>query len=75
MLIRQANQKTAIFVTIGIFSIKTKTNFCNRCHDLLMMYMNLSGIVLVIAALLAELQKWGHKLNAKCWCDQNIGTL
>ena len=36
---------------------KFETNFCYRCHDLLMMYMDLSDIVLVIAALLAEFAK------------------
>ena len=37
MLIRQANQKSAIFATIGIFSnkgFKFQSCLCNRCHDL-----------------------------------------
>ena len=47
MLIKQANQKSAIFVTNGIFlnkGFKFQTNVCNRYHDLLMMSMNLSNI-------------------------------
>ena len=50
MLIRQANQKSAIFVTISIFLDKG-FNFppkvCNECHDLLMMSMNLSDITIL----------------------------
>ena len=45
MLIRQANQKSSIFVTVGIFlnkGFKFQSNVCNGCHDLLMMSMNLS---------------------------------
>ena len=42
-------------------------NDCNRCHDLLMMSMNLSDIAIS--------QKWGHKLNAKYRFDQKRGTL
>ena len=50
MLIRQANQNSARFVTIGIFQIKAlnfKPNVCNRCHNLLMMSMNLSNIAVL----------------------------
>ena len=43
---------------------KFKSNVCNRCHDLVMMSMNLSDIailsiktLLIIAVLLAELAK------------------
>ena len=45
MLIRQANQKSRIFVTDGIFQIKL--NVCNGCHDLLMMSMKLSDTVIL----------------------------
>ena len=44
-LIKQANQKSAVLVTIGIFlnkGFKFEPNVCSRCHDLLMMSMNLS---------------------------------
>ena len=39
-----------IFVTIGIFlkySFKFQPNICNRCHDLLMMSINVSNIVIL----------------------------
>ena len=39
MLIKQANQKSAIFATISIFlnkSFKFQPKVCNKCHDLLM---------------------------------------
>ena len=47
------------------YSFKFQPNVCNRCHDLLMMSMNLSDIailniksaVLIIAVLLTELAK------------------
>ena len=44
-LIKQANQKSAVLVTIGNFlnkGFKFEPNVCSRCHDLLMMSMNLS---------------------------------
>ena len=47
MLIKQANQKGAMFVTAAIFlnkGFKFQPNVCNRCLDLLMMSMNLSDI-------------------------------
>ena len=50
MLIKQANQKSAIFVTIGIFlnkGFKFQPNVCNRCHDLLIMSINLSDIAIL----------------------------
>ena len=46
------------------------------CHDLVMMSMILSNIVVLntegadYSVLLAELTKWDHKLDAKCWSDQ-----
>ena len=50
MLIRQANQKSVIFVTIGIFLdkwFKFQPDVCNGCHDVLMMSMNLSDIAIL----------------------------
>ena len=51
ILIRQSNQKSAIFVTIGYF-LNKGFNFqlyvCNECHDLLMMSMNPSDIATLI---------------------------
>ena len=47
MLIKQANQKGAMFVTTAIFlnkGFKFQPNVCNRCLDLLMVSMNLSDI-------------------------------
>ena len=44
MLVKQVNQKCAIFFSIGIFlnkGFKFLLYVCNRCHDLLMMSMNL----------------------------------
>ena len=41
MLTKQVHQKSAIFVTIGI------PNICNRCHDLLMISINLNDIVIL----------------------------
>ena len=29
---------------------------------------------MIMAVLLVRLQKWGYKLNAKCWSDQTKGT-
>ena len=50
ILTTQANQKSAIFVTIGIFLDKG-SNFqpgvLNGCHDVLMMSMNLSNIAII----------------------------
>ena len=61
MLIRLANQKSAMFVTIGIFlnkGFKFQPNVYNGYHDLVMMPINLSNTllfetlkVLIIAAL------------------------
>ena len=48
MLIIQANQKSAIIVTNGIFFtiyiFKFQPDVCDWCHDVLMMFMNLSDI-------------------------------
>ena len=49
MLIKQANQKSAIFVTIGIFlnkGLKFQPNVSNACHYLLILSMNLSDIAI-----------------------------
>ena len=43
MLIRQVNQKSVIFVTFAKF----QPYVCNRCHDFLMISMNLSNITVL----------------------------
>ena len=50
VLIRQVNQKSAIFVTIGFFKnkgFKFQPHVCNGCHNLLMMSINLSNIAIL----------------------------
>ena len=50
MLMRQANQRSATFVTIGSFlkkGFKFQLNVCNGCHDLLMMSMNLGNVAIL----------------------------
>ena len=48
MLIKQVHQKSVIFVTIGIsYSLTFQPNAFNRCHDLLMMPINLSNIAIL----------------------------
>ena len=50
ILIKQVHQKSVMFVTIGIFfycCFKFQPNVCNRCHDLLMMSVNLSDITIL----------------------------
>ena len=50
MLIRLANQKSAIFVTLSIFLNKAfifQPNVCNRYDDLLIISMNLSDIAVL----------------------------
>ena len=51
MLKRQTNQKSAIFVTFICYFLNKWFNFqlnvCNRCHDPLMMSMNLSDIAIL----------------------------
>ena len=47
MLMSQVNQKSVIFVTIGIFldkEFKFQQDLCNGYRDVLMIPMNLSGI-------------------------------
>ena len=50
ILIKQVHQKSVIFATIGFFfsfSFKFQPNVCNRCHDLLMISINLSDIAIL----------------------------
>ena len=50
MLIRLANQKSAIFVTLSIFLNKAfifQPNVCNRYDDLLIISINLSDIAVL----------------------------
>ena len=49
MLIKQGIQKNAIFAPIGILNkgFKFYPNFCNRRHDSLIMYVNLSDITIL----------------------------
>ena len=50
---------------------KFQSNVSNRCHDLLMMSMNISGMAVLsiegsdYRSIISEIRKWGHKLNAK----------
>ena len=47
MLMKQVHQKGVVFCHYWCFlnySFKFQPNVCNRCHDLLMMSMNLSNI-------------------------------
>ena len=49
VLIKELHQKSVIFVTNWYFlnyGYKFESNVCNRCHDLLMISMNLSNIVI-----------------------------
>ena len=49
MIIGQANQKSVMFVTIGIQNegFMFQPNVCNRCHDLLMMPRNICDIAIL----------------------------
>ena len=50
ILIKQVNQKSVVFVTIGIFlnkGFKFAPNICNGYHNFLMMSMNLSDIAIL----------------------------
>ena len=48
LLIKKVHQKSVIFVTIGIsYSLTFQPNAFNRCHDLLMMPINLSNIAIL----------------------------
>ena len=48
------------------FSFKFPPNVCNRCHDLLMMPVNLSDIAILNIKSSDYCLKGGYKLNAKC---------
>ena len=45
-LIKQVDQKSFIIVTINK-GFKSQSYVCNKCHDLLMMSMNLSDIAVI----------------------------
>ena len=48
MIIRQANQKSVIFVTIDVFKgFKFQTYLCHGCHDLIMMSTNLNDVAII----------------------------
>ena len=80
MLIKQGNQMRVIVVNIGIFlnkGFKFQTHVCNRCHDLLMMSVNLSDIAVILKVksagyffIISGIHRWGHKLNAKYRFDR-----
>ena len=44
MLIKQVNQKSVILSLMVFLKLYFQLNVCNRCHDLLMLFMNLSDI-------------------------------
>ena len=44
--------RRVIYVSTGISQIKFQPNFCNRCQDLLMMFMNLSNILNIKGSIL-----------------------
>ena len=49
MLIGQVNQKSVMFVTLGILDkvFRFQPDVCNGCHDVLMMSITLSNIAIV----------------------------
>ena len=53
------------------YSFKFQPNVSNRCHDLLMMSMNLSDMAVLsiegsdYRSIISGISEWGHKLNAK----------
>ena len=49
MLIKQVHQKSVIFVTMVFLNkgFEFQPNVCDRCHDLLMMSMNLSDVAIL----------------------------
>ena len=51
LLLTQENKKSGIFVTVGVIFLsngfKFQTNFCNRCHNLLVMSITLSDIAIL----------------------------
>ena len=44
MLIKQEHQKSVVIIGIFYYRFTFQPNVCNRCHDLLMMSMNLNDI-------------------------------
>ena len=47
MLIKQVNQKSVILSLLVFLKLYFQPNVCNRCHDLLMLFMNLSDIAIL----------------------------
>ena len=49
MFIKQVHQKSVIFVTMVFLNkgFEFQPNVCDRCHDLLMMSMNLSDVAIL----------------------------
>ena len=49
MSIKQVHQKIVIFATISIFNkgFKFQPNVCSKCHNLLILFMNLSDITIL----------------------------
>ena len=51
LLLKQENKKSGVFVTAGVVFLssgfKFQTNFCNRCHNLLVMSITLSDIAIL----------------------------
>ena len=54
------------------FNFKFQSNVCNRCHDLLIMSVNLSDIAILnikgsnFCCIIRLISKRGYKLDAKC---------
>ena len=87
MLMRQANQKSATFVTIGSFlkkGFKFQLNVCNGCHDLLMMSMDLGNVAILdikgsdYCCIISRIIKiihvpiTKHRIDQKKWNIRNI---
>ena len=47
MLIRHANQKSAVFVVFLEKGFKFQPDVCNECHDVLMISVNISDIAVL----------------------------
>ena len=49
MSVKQVHQKSVILATISIFNegFKFQLNVCSKCHDLLILFMNLSDITIL----------------------------
>ena len=46
-MIKQAHQKSLLLATIAIFIGMFQPTLCNRCHNVLMMPMNLNDITIL----------------------------